>query len=99
MMAIYFFAQTNEVLKNVYEQIQKTGIERIETLLVQVSYEKGKKIRESLILAELIHSLLVGEVYKTIYHHRQFKPAEREKLVMGRIEILIDSSLALSSSK
>ena len=61
---------------------------------MQVSYEKGQKIKNIQFLAELIHSLLVGEVYKIVYHPKQFKLQQREDLIMQHVQTLIEDNFS-----
>lgn len=91
--AIYFFAQTDESVRNIYEQIQKASIERFEANLLQISYEKGKQIKNSVLLAETIQSIMVGEIYKVIYLKSNRNWKAREEAVLEQIQVLVESAL------
>ena len=90
MSAVYFFAQTHEKLKQAYDLIQANSLDRFEAAILQVSYERGKKIKNPRAAAELLHSLVIGEVYKVIHHPRQYKPQERETFLMKASHAIFD---------
>ncbi len=92
LAAIYFFSLTHPEVRAIYQQIQIKSIERLEAVLMQISYEKGQKLFNSLRLAEMIQSFMVGETYKKIYLTKKEKRDEKDEYIMKYLKILIDSS-------
>ena len=77
MMALYYFAAVDSGLKTIFDQVQEKGILRIESYLIHGEFEKAWKVKKKRVLAEQIHSLIVGESYKAVYSIG--KPAVRAR--------------------
>ncbi|MBO9666500.1 MAG: hypothetical protein J7501_06760 [Bdellovibrio sp.] len=91
--AIYFFGQSDASLQATYKQIQTLNVERFEANLLQISYEKGKTLNNSLPLAETIQSIMIGEIFKLINTSTQKQFKEREANLLLQIKYLIESAL------
>jgi hypothetical protein len=91
--AVYLFAQSHEKLKQAYDQIQSNSLERFEATVLQVSYERGKKLKDSKGVAEILHSMMVGEVYKVLHNPRHYKPDEREAVVTKAALAILQGAL------
>lgn len=91
--SMYFFGQSNKSMREIYESIQLKSIDRFEAMLLQISYETGKKMKNSYQLAELIQSLMVGEVFKHIFLGKKNPDFDRTNLIMKQIYILVQNSM------
>lgn len=88
--SIYWLGQSNSLLQNVYQAMQTASHDRCETLLLHISHERGKKLKNSAHLARIIQSCMIGELYKLMY---EMKPsaANSEKMFYDSIDVLIES--------
>ena len=90
--AIYWLGQTNPTLMKIYQTMQAASHERFEVLLLQISYERGLKLRNSAHLAQLIQSCMIGELYKLVFEMRLSGP-KNEKMFYDSIDTLIEANL------
>jgi AcrR family transcriptional regulator len=90
--SIYFFCHTHPQLTRVFEQMVKSGESRVEQFILQYGYEKGVKIKNTATLAQVIHSTLIGEVYKCMNSQSQMTPRERSKFLLREIVKLLAAS-------
>ena len=90
--AIYWLGQTNPTLMKVYQAMQTASHDRFEVLLLQISFERGLKLKNSAHLAQVIQSCMIGELYKLIFEMRPHGP-KNEKMFYESIDTLIEASL------
>lgn len=67
LMSAYYFSSSHPKMLSTLQLIEKTTMARIESFLYQCTYEGVCKISEVSELAISVHSVLVGECYKSIY--------------------------------
>ena len=67
IIALYYFASSSPELLELFLKIQDAAVERIETLLIQGKHEGAYAFKNTHSIARAVHSLLVGDCYKTIY--------------------------------
>ncbi len=67
ILALYFFAYSDEAIRVLHDRIVDSAVERIKGILISGQHEGAWKIKDPAVTARMLHSLLVGEVYKFIY--------------------------------
>ena len=85
LVSVYYFAASNKDVFAAYYQIQQIGINRIEHFLSQGQFEGAWQIHDKQAAAALIHSLLVGEIYKQFYFPDEKTVSDRTKGIMQAI--------------
>lgn len=67
LLAVYYYAMSEPLARQVYDRVEQGGRERIEGFLAQAHHEKVWNIKNTKHCAELVHSLLVGEMIKLLH--------------------------------
>ena len=99
IVAVYYFAGMNQDSKKLFDLLQSTAMERIRQILNQGVREKSWKLAVSNGSERLIHSLLVGELYKIIYEDDLAKVSESMQCLMAVVESVLKTKLFLSDTQ
>lgn len=67
IVSLYYFGIQAKEIKEIHSQINIAGINRIETHIIHGNYEGKWKVEDTKRKAELIHSMLVGEMMKAFH--------------------------------
>ncbi len=90
LIAMYSNGAFEIKFKTIHKMIDDAAVKRIEIYLVQIEIEKGRKSREMLTEARLVHSLLVGEMIKALRWPKAFSFEERS----ASLSLIVDALLA-----
>lgn len=95
LMALYYFAASSKEIETIFNLVQQTGLQRIETFLIQGNYEHSYAIENTEDKARLIHSILVGDCYKVIYAKTESDAKKIKRSSLESIEKIVQPTAAL----
>lgn len=87
ILSVYYFAATHDDVKNFFEYITISAIERIEILLHQIQNEEKIKLKNINVVARMIHNILVGELFKSQLSNPKLKISHED--ILASIKKLI----------
>lgn len=91
LISMYYFAHSSEIMSDLKNQIEQSGIKNI-TILVRQSYGTKKfdleKIQHT---ARLIHSMMVGEIFKMFYNQPVLSMKKRIETLEHQVIKILDS--------
>ena len=93
VFAMYSNGSFSSAFKNLHQQIDQGGIKRIETHLIHISLEKAKVATTSeitLTKAQIIHSMLIGEVLKALRWPLKTTADIRTEKIMHAIDGIVN---------
>lgn len=93
IIAVYYFAGMNQDSKKLFVILQTTAMERIRQIINQGVREKNWKQDSSMNAERLIHSLLVGELYKIIYEDDVSRVSESMKCLVLAVQYILKTKL------
>jgi len=88
-VALYYFANSDKELRRLYDDIVAKAIARIRSIIIQGERETFWKVQDADYLARIIHSLLVGEIYKVLYS----KAEENVEVTAERLWLVVKGLL------
>jgi AcrR family transcriptional regulator len=91
LLSMYYFAKSSDEMKSIKHQIESAGVNNI-TVLIRQSYgEKKFDLENVQNAARMIHSMMVGEIFKLFYN-------DPSMALKKRIEILDNQVLKIIKS-
>lgn len=89
LTSLFYFAGSNEQTRDILEQVQSATLERIKLILIQGLHESAWKNINVDDTAWVIHSLLVGEIYKVIYFKGSINESRSEEIIWKTIQKIL----------
>lgn len=93
-MAFYFFSSSSPEMFEVFRISQEKAIQRLEAVLFQAGHEEELNLKEVPLLARSIHSILVGDCYKSIYAASDAEFLKVKSRHWKHVQVLLKASLS-----
>jgi AcrR family transcriptional regulator len=89
IFGLYYYSMRSKKMLDYYQELKNTAIDNIERILKFGEIDRSWKIGKTRPVAELIHSLIAGEIFKFLIEPKEKTVAQRSELVLSAIQKLL----------
>lgn len=89
LLSIYYFANSSKIINELRNKVESGGVSRISIFIQQGHFSKIWKTTDIRTQARLIHSLMVGEMFKMYYEMDNLNSSDRSEQIMSLVHTLL----------